>query len=489
MNRKKRTIGIILVAIIALLMVGTANASEQVTISVKPGFNGIYKISGLVPVQITINNRGNDLTGRLVFGQDSPEHFRGANHHFYETSITAGETKTVSLLLPGELLSDKGSVRLVVKDNTIAETSIQGLVIRGDGILVLGISNRGDIHSFLVEAGQNNPQLPRLITGKTILPQEMPTNFFVLQGVDVVVLDSEADTQLSDRQRDALAKWVAAGGTLISSQGDISIGEPIAKAQGKWLFSRQRQGNGQIIYSDYDLTHSDGVNKAFESKLIQEIATQISFEKHYLDSHTGNHWNYLDAASIFPNIKSPNLVLLAGIFLLYIIVVAPILYYLLKRWDRRDLAWIIIPICSIALTIAILTSGQSRITGDGVKQTVASVNIIEPKFAIVQGAIGVIIPKGGQYGFTVNEDTFAFPASRGRVAPNSQLVRYFSDGTRRIEFRQVEYWSLRNLLINKVISDLGAVESQLSIQDGILVGYISNKTGLDLEGVIFLWAI
>lgn len=489
MIRRRNWCIFICLAVIIILASGGIAASEPstITMTVKPGFNGIYKTNKIVPVHITIVNNGEEFNGKLVIAEEEIDPHRHMLNYTYHITVKSGETKAVELLVPGELITNNKKVNLIVDSQVRAGVPIHGLSVRGDSGLILGVSHEGDIHSPLLDAGQEN--FPWMLTGKRIYLSELPTNFFVLQGIDIMVIDGKLYQDVTVEQREALDRWVISGGLMILSQPEVISGKPLASAQiaDETILYREQHGKGVIIYSTYDMLQSSGLTKEEESQLWGDIIRKEIYNGTiYQGDFWGNNWQYSDAASVFENITPPNLLLLGGVFLGYLLIIGPVLYFILKRWDRRDMAWLIIPAISLTVTLVIISVGNNRVSGDGVVETVSRIELLAPEIAIAQGATGVVIPKGGQYTMEIlHGNTYAIPAQRGRVLANSMSVIFDEvNENKTLAFRQVSQWSLRHMLFNSIINNYGMIEGQLVLRDNIIKGELVNNTGVDLEDVL-----
>ncbi|MDW7674732.1 MAG: hypothetical protein SCK28_09370, partial [Bacillota bacterium] len=276
---------------------------------------------------------------------------------------------------------------------------------------------------------------------------------------------------------------VLAGGKLVVSQGGNYADQVVSEYEGEPRLYLERQGNGLIVTSTFDLLTDTNEAISAEKDLWLQL---IGVNWHYSEEvdYWQNYWGYLEAANIFEDIKSPQLPTLIVIFLGYLLIISPAFYLAMKRYDKREWLWVIIPLTAIIFTTGISAVGKGRISGDGVLQTVARVNIIDSQLAEVRGAGAVIIPKGGSYNISVSDNTFAIPSARYRSNSPNTSVTIDQGGNKTIGFNRVEYWSLRNVIFSNVKTDLGAIEGRLSLVDDVLTGTLINNTSMDLEEVI-----
>ncbi len=484
MNIIKRICICVLLVLSFSLLTATAMADEDVTMRVKPGFNGVYKLQSLVMVQIIIDNKGSDLSGMLVFIPEEHRNSWDNTNYTMEVSVPAGETKKFDLLLPGEVIANSSKINLMSNDRIIAWSPLQGLQIR-DGILIVGISERGDIYKPIVDSHSKGDFI-RPITAKTIETGDLPQELLALRAVDIIVLDGELMDSILPNQEKAIESWVAGGGILIISQGDEK-GKIIAENDGNPLLYRQPLGEGVTITSTFDLISGSELDREEELKLWWGLVdSELLIERaHILYANSwGNYWRYVDSANYFEDITPPNIVLYGFILAGYILLIGPILYLILRRFDRRDILWILIPVTAIILTLGIMGVGKNRLPGDGIVQIVSNINIIDPQTALVEGAAAAVIPKGGSYSFEIIKNTHATPVMRNRINLMDTTIKINEFGEQIIGFNRVEHWTVRNVYFINEHKGLGSIEGSLSLNENILKGTLINNTGLDLKDVL-----
>jgi hypothetical protein len=475
----------------AVALANNQLAGSQVNIKVKPGFNGVYKTSALVPLQVTIENKGGDISGYLMLATDQERLPHDQVGYIKEIFVAAGATEIIEFLLPGNVVAERNQVNLMVQDKLVAWAPIQGLMVRGDGILILGVSTRGELYKTLLGAQDKSGGFSRLMTGKTIQPSDLPGDFFTLQGADLIFIDEEAQSGLTSTQKEALEKWILAGGILILSPGadGLADGHPapgsmLAANKGQPLFYRQSLGQGAIITSTYDLLSQSGLDKEDEGQLWRDIMHGEQFYHGYnYDGFWGSSWNYLDAANWFEHIQAPSLVVFGGILGSYLLLAGPVMYLILRRLDKRDWAWLAVPVTAIILAGGIMGAGNARIPGDGALQTVSAINIAGKGTAVADGAMAAIIPRGGEYSFAIPTNTYAIPAVQGRTA-GDMTVLMKEGGAKTVAFNQVEFWSVRNIVFQRLVTHLGQIDGELTLQEELLAGTLINNTGLDLKDVL-----
>lgn len=123
---------------------------------------------------------------------------------------------------------------------------------------------------------------------------------------------------------------------------------------------------GAIVLFDFDLGEEPFAGWDFNTEAIQKILSELAQNyrwdlNHYYTTET----DYWSITSMLTNILSdtlPEIGSYATILLLYIAIIGPVLYLVLKKIDKRQLVWGIIPAAAIGVTaIIFLFGGNTRL--------------------------------------------------------------------------------------------------------------------------------
>jgi hypothetical protein len=108
------------------------------------------------------------------------------------------------------------------------------------------------------------------------------------------------------------------------------------------------------------------------------------------------------AADFIKGVRLPEVAQLCGFLAIYIVLIGPLNYLILKQLGRRELAWVTIPV------IIVLTSVFSYVTGFSLRGTQATVNRLAlvqvwpgSERAQVDGVIGLLAPRRSVYDLIV----------------------------------------------------------------------------------------
>ncbi len=188
------------------------------------------------------------------------------------------------------------------------------------------------------------------------------------------------------------------------------------EADGKIIAATSSLGNGQIIQTTFSLGDNPLASMNGYAKLITTILQLDSSQPiHGYPTFVGNYMDYLpyEVGSInelFPSFEV-SVTTLVIIVLIYILLIGPILYLILKKFDKREHAWWIIPVVSIALSIALFIIGaKDRLFQSQIQQT-AYYQVTEDNRLSGYYIESILTNRGGDFTFHLDENTSAY-ASR-----------------------------------------------------------------------------
>ncbi|MCC7447740.1 MAG: hypothetical protein IT324_10000 [Anaerolineae bacterium] len=444
------------IVVIILVFLGSAVPSSAhtgqtnpVVINLEAGFEGYFRPDRWVPLLVSVSNDGPDISGELRVTSNGTF---GLSDNTYRTSIElpTGSSKQVFLYINLESGAQHVKVELANDAGIITDVTRPMRGIMGADLLyaVITESPRGTIDLKNVRSGIGEAfqvtwrldNIPRAVDG--------------LRALDVMLLTDVDSGNLTTEQRRAIDEWVLGGGHLIVGGGpnwqktqagvtnllpikpastttltslpsvaafagrptdNLNSSTPIVVVQGQPvpgaralieesgvpLVTRIQHGLGAVDYLAVDPglePYQSWANRAsFWFTLFTTTEQQPSWTMGITDARNGNL-----AANLIKGLRLPDVFQLCGFLAIYIIVIGPLNYLILKRLGRRELAWITIPILILGYSVV------AYMTGFSLRGTQATIN----KMALVQvwpgsnraqvdGVIGVLAPRRAIYNLTV----------------------------------------------------------------------------------------
>lgn len=369
--------------------------------------------------------------------------------------------------------------------------------------------------------------------------QSLPDSWLGWDGVEAVVLGDAGFASASPAAVDALVRWVELGGTLIipggalssqmaasplgrllpiavqgteaaaglgdlaawaSASGGIEPGRvlltsgPLAKGASVLCGSVERPliavsdvGAGRIAMTAFDYTSApvkywDG-QTAMWQRLIAQLPPRPSVTEGAESSFRYTpEIGLSDAATYTPAAALPPFWLLLGFLGAYIIVLVPVNYAVLKRWDRRELAWVTTPAIVIVFTLGAYGLGYGMRGGQVVLNRLAVIEAVpDARLARARGYVGIFSPARTSYELLLKGTAASARSvsSEGQHTRNPAVVVYGPEP--RMANIGMNMWTSRAFCV-EFLADLNGGVSGVVEYDGKDVSIeVENNTGFTLK--------
>jgi hypothetical protein len=395
-----------------------AQDQPPITLDIVVGYDGTYRIGEWFPVSVNIGNDGPDLRGVLEWsfaGQTDEQVFRQV------IDLPRGSRKRVTLEVFARDFARAGQLRLLDGENPLVARDVS-LDAADAGVFLAGVisSDPAMLNSLysLQVPGFSSTQV------RHVDAADLPEHMVLLRGLNALFLHDTDTAALSPAQRDALGLWVSLGGQLFVSggvggqkaaggladllpvqvggaltQGDLSAlagltgtdapptpaaalspAQPRAGAEqfppGSGLLFRWRYGSGLVTFSAFDFANLRGW--ASEGALWGTLLVrQAVLAPGYLARL--NQTSLLERGVLrLPSLNLPSTGVVLAFLLLYVLVIGPVNYLVLRRLRRLEWAWLSIPLVVLAFSCGLYAVGA------GLRGGQSQLN----QAAIVQGAEG-----------------------------------------------------------------------------------------------------
>jgi len=225
---------------------------DSMSMSIDYGYDHYAKYGRDMSVSATITNNGEDFKGWLQVIVQKAE-----NNVVYrkEIKITSLSTENISLTIP--VVDDTGSLQVKLVDmeqNTIIEKNSKIKIANQEEQTYIGV---------LSDEREELDYLNTLPTKTFYLDESsLSDNYLGLDLLDILVINHYDTNRLSDKQLEAINKWVIQGGTLVIGTGKY-FNETLAKLKDTYAITT----SGAI--GNYDITF--GMNEELLQDLKQNI--------------------------------------------------------------------------------------------------------------------------------------------------------------------------------------------------------------------------
>ena len=523
------------------IKVKAANA-EGLEVKIDIGYNNsvAVKPTFYAPAAINIKNGYKDINGIVEIRVP-------VNENKYESytkslSIQKGTEKNVTISIPIKGNSSKYKVVISEGDKELysEEKSIYSSYNQTSKFIGI-LSDDFESLTYLSALPQSNG----VNYGNTIIKldeKNFPEDSDVLAAFDIMLINNFDSTKLNKSQYENLKLWVSNGGTLIIGTGtngtkslgifkdnfivgskgelkkiktsqinsiatngdnnnsvDIEIlnmnieGSSSVLSEGNTkMLQVMKKGKGVVGVTGFDLGLAPFAgwnnNSAFGAKMYALVNTDlVASPKPYM-----NKQNEDDAArnmlNNFLKLAAPKTNVFYIIVIIYILLVAPISYMILKKLDKRELMWITVPVLSLVFAAAVYISGNgTRLS----KITTNMINVVSlDKDGLVSSKtyVGIATPKKMNLTVQAKEGERVqavsnnyYTVSNTNNSNNMELETRVRVDKGTIEFYNKSIFETRTMKLLGNDAQVGKIDSVMRLKDSKITGSIKNSTSLDLK--------
>jgi len=523
----------LVVALLATLLAAMpARAASTVEIQLRVLMGGRYEVGGWAAVAVTLVNDGEPTEGNLTADTDG-----GTVQRFVE--MPAGARKVVMLYVQPEAFQRRITVAYQEPNGTVeAEAELRVLEQSGSQVAIVG-DGTGALRPQVTGALDETAPEPIVIG-----PADIPERPEPLDGISALVWAADS-SGLTEAQRRSLERWVAGGGELIVIGGadwqartaafadllplssvaaldgvphgalaawsgsaapavaadTVSSGPLhddatalITAEDGTVLLSMRPVGAGRTILIGSDLATEAYRGWEGSSRIWSRlIPTTASFEQFFgggfpiaeeaLNSMT-------QALSNLPSLEVPPAELLLAVIVGYILLIGPISYLILRRIDRRELAWVTAPVLVVLFTACSFGIGNSLKGSDVITNQISLIRTSTAGgAATVQTYAGIFSPQRSTYDLRVEADALLArlrPPSFGGPVISSADVTVEQGNPAQLRDLAIGVFGFEGVRADAIIDYEPSVTLEWRRDEGDLVGVVTNNGDTPLSDVAYV---
>lgn len=435
-------LGALIVSALAPVPVG---AASSVTIDARPLLGGRYLAGGWLAVAVTLANQGSPTQGHL-----SAESEAGAVRRHVE--LPAGARKLVTLYVQPGGFQRQLTIRYTEPNGTVeAAVEVRVLDTATDQVAIVG-DGGGAIRTGVLGTPDSGAPDPILLAVADVPERPEP-----LAGISTLVWAADGEA-LSDGQRRSIERWVADGGQLVVIGGadwqartaglehllpleDLAAIDGVDQAPlaawagsdealpagtistgalrdgaralvttdaGDPLAAWHAVGSGRVVLIGPDLAVEAFRTWSGAPLLWSRILESGSpFEELFgrFQDPLASAASMARALDTLPSLDLPPVELLLAIIVAYIALIGPISYLVLRRIDRRELAWVTAPLLVIIFSAASYGAGVTLRGTDVIVNQIAVLRSTPAgTHASVEAYAGIFSPDRGTYDVIVDAD-------------------------------------------------------------------------------------
>ncbi|AOZ94620.1 hypothetical protein LPB68_08080 [Paenibacillus crassostreae] len=515
----------------------------SITIKTEYGYKGKVKNGKWNPVKITLTS-DKDISGDIVI--ETTDNYTGAASYVQHVELPQNTPKEVVIAIPGMFYS-KDNNQIKFYQGSVENGKYIGFksgtpYLQGNpgyGAIIGVLSDDPDTMNFMNVLRGDGYNLDVV----SMEPTSIPEDPMLLDSLDVIVINGFSSDTLSELQINGISGWVKSGGTLVLAGGagypktasafaelspiqyegtfsvselpqlaslgenplnlndgfTLSNGQPLEGSQvlyhtdDKPLFVTRPVEQGNVLYAAYDLAMApiaswNGHPKVWSFLLKDDLT--LTTNQNGMMSPTNQLSNLGHILNYFPSLKMPAFSGLVWMLLIYLVVVAPVLYLVLRKVDKREWAWWIIPLMAIIASATVYMVGSS----DKTKELAHTINILELNgsgSSNTTSATAFFTPRSGDYTLEFPENTHVRlqrdNSGFGGNQADSSFIEVGSEETA-VNLLNMPQWSLAKLWTQQSDNQqVGALNVEISLNDkGNIEGQIMNETTSDLTRVVLV---
>jgi len=514
-------------------------------------FDGYFKYGEWLPVRVHLENSGPDLDAEV---QVRVTGGWGAVTFAAPAPLPTGSRKRIPLYVLPNNFSHELEVQLVRDGRVLAARTITVHPQPNINYLIGVVAPRRGALSLLTGVSLPGAERPKEVIDLT--PAELPERAEGLRSFDCLILNDVDSSTLTPAQGTALVTWVHQGGRLVIGGGmgamrtvaglpdellpllpqgtteveslpglvefaggeDIRVPGPFlvatgAEGEGRTLVAqdglplvRERAiGHGYVDFVALDLTTSPfdawPGTTAFWERLLSPSAIYPQWLPPDMSPRQMMADSMVYALSNLPALDLPSVRGLGLLLLLYIVLIGPVNYLLLRRWRRLHWAWVTIPLLTVAFSAGTFGLGYTLRGTDVILNKIAVIELQEDGTANVSSFLGLFSPTRRAYEIEVEHEwehegherggllsplrAQYNPWGPGGVGQAGEMV-FLQGEPSRVRGLTVNQWSMQTFMVEEVQSDWGRVVGDLRLDGDKLVGTVRNETGHTLQDAVLV---
>ncbi|EPD51996.1 hypothetical protein MHH33_12390 [Paenisporosarcina sp. FSL H8-0542] len=542
--------------LLSLMPITEAYAAPQLEVKATAGFQNKIKYGEGLPLTVTVVNSGDEFSGDLVIDYSESYGIGSAKAIPFTIGKGETKTLNLALPGLSEDMAYNSDYQMFYFYDGDWENgkeipykgnkSIRPNSFGQDTTFFLTLTESADrlrALSTVKMVGMGGSQIIHLGQMKDF---QFPTDNAAYDLANYLVIDEYVLGDLEQEQQQAILDWVQTGGVVLVGASDNTSAElgllseklPLTltderktlKAEKLTVFANNKEftediaifgakanegsrvvmksdnepiaainsiGKGAIIQTAFSLGDEPLSKQANYSFLLTELIKKANVNQIYQNYGGQNIKEQMtnevgQMNELFPSfqVSTP---LMITIVIIYIILVGPLLYFLLKRKDKREHAWWIIPAISILASLAIFAYG-------------AKDRLVRPQ--IQQSSFYEVQADGSLSGYYVESllsnrsGNFTFEAENGTTMVASKRMNPFADNSGNVQamsilneqadkdqltVRDVGYWSVSSVLGESNIQEVGQFAIDLTVEGGNVRGTVKNEFPFALKDVA-IWS-
>jgi hypothetical protein len=538
----KPKVYILFVILLALSLLPLEKAQAQargLSMEVTTATDGYFKYGEWLPLWVQLENSGPDVNVEIQVRVSGSS---GASVYAAPAPMPSGARKRIPLYVLPNNFSHEIEVQAVSNGEVLASRPVPITGVANISFTFGVIAPEQGALSLI--KGLVLPGRVRSIVMADLSLRDLPERPEGLSSFNIIVINDSDTSILNNDQKAALSHWVRQGGQLVLGGGtgairtasgipvellameprnlieasDLSPMAEFANAEplqnpgpfslttgdtrdarvlvtvsGQPVLLEKKVGLGTVHFIALDLAAAPfngwpGTTDFWE-KLVSPGATYPDWLPPDMSARqvTANQINY--ALSNLPALDLPSIQSLALLLGLYIIIVGPVNYALLRWQKRLHWAWITIPVLTVAFSAGAFGLGYLLKGNDIIVNKIAVVNPQIGGDANLRTYFGLFSPAQQSYQIELNSSGLISPIRpdydpwSGRALTGAGETSFVQGSPAQVRGLSVDQWSMQAFMTEGAWVDFGEIRADLSLTGNTVVGTLRNDTQIKFTDV------
>ena len=540
--------GLILLLALCTLFLCAQAAAEQarqeagdgtLDMEVEVGFNGLMTYGKTMPVRVRIRNFGEDFEGTL--GMNAYISTKEYDRYEKTVFVPAGSERQFELAIAVYTRQERFTAELMREGETVCTADGVPDKTVNPGAMLIGVLSTRPQNLNNLNIDRENDVLGRYEMWQTVplTADTFPEDASLLGSFGMLVIDDIDPASLSGKQQEVLDSWLRSGRVLICGGGAYaarntaffsrytglrlegitssdSVAEGLEKtigrtagsraqntalaeysgaealgsdAEGRGLIWRTTFGGGRIYTAAFETgdprLNSESLMHYFWQQLLvnqdQEVYNTLVYsgsDNYSAATVTGGYAIPVAAKSHLP----AGMLIVAGV-----LVFSCVMWAVLKKRDRRQWMWLILPLAAAAAAAGILLLSAGAETNRPL--AVIADNLVQDGTGSVRDycGISVAVPSFGRHRYSVDDESLRMQIydyvdydeeeedDKNRV-PDTLRTCYTSGGESSLTAESRTPWEQINLMARKSAQMQGQITGMVWMEEDGLHGEVVNGT-------------